>query len=187
MIDDLKNAGVDELRMKLFVNLEEVKVTIQDSLLLREQLSSRERAQLTSSLIKIVHEQALLVGAHAAKQIAVADAGNVVNEEAMAYAKDVVRFMELSEKMAAANHGRSRLTADDADAIIDADLVEPTVPDLLRQFEAEATCLNRNPCRSTSVQMATDTQQTSSEERSVPRGSAAESGWASPQSVEASG
>ncbi len=131
----IKNARIEDLRAKLFVDLEEVKALVLDALLFGDDLSPRERAQQTNALIKIVHEQALLVGAHSPKQIAVTSEAPPVNEEAQAYAEKVVRFMELSEKLAAIGPPRTQLTTEYADELIEAEVAEPEVPELLRQFE----------------------------------------------------
>jgi len=59
-------------------------------------------------------------------------------EDARRYAENVVRFMELSEKMTAAMHQCERLTPGGVDAVIVADLVEPVSPDLLRQYQEQS-------------------------------------------------
>jgi len=91
-----------------------------------------------ASYIKLIHEQALLTGSHSPKQMAITnESAPAENEEAQAYAEKVVRFMELSEKLAAIGPPRTQLTTEYADELIDADVAEPEVPELLRQFESE--------------------------------------------------
>jgi hypothetical protein len=87
-------------------------------------------------MVRLSHEQALLVGAHAPKQIAVTDDAPVENEQAMEKAQRMIQFMTLSEKMAAVGPGRRGLTPQEADDIIEADTSEPTTPELLQEYEA---------------------------------------------------
>jgi hypothetical protein len=92
-------------------------------------------------LIKLVHEQALLVGAHGPKQLKVTSEVPPENEEAAAYARGVVRFMDLADKIAGSGYGSGRNPRDaDTEQLLEADVPEsPTVkPELLRQVEAIA-------------------------------------------------
>jgi hypothetical protein len=89
-------------------------------------------------LLKLVHEQALLVGAHSPKQIAVTKDEPVVNEQALEYSRGVVRFMELADKIAASGYGSGRSEpVVDVDVVMQGDVTEtPEKPELLRQYEA---------------------------------------------------
>jgi hypothetical protein len=88
--------------------------------------------------LKIVHEQAMLVGAHAPKQIAVTNAQPAVNEEAEEYARGVVQFMDLADKIAASGYGSGRAKlAVDPELLLEADVHETTEkPELLSAYEA---------------------------------------------------
>jgi hypothetical protein len=130
-MEAVKNVGVEDLRAKLFADLEEAKVGLQDTLGEVDDLPPKERVQLTGALVRLSHEQALLFGAHAPKQIAVTDEAPTVNEEAMAAAQRMIQFMTLSEKMAAVGRPRARLSSEAADELIEADVVEAEVPELL--------------------------------------------------------
>jgi hypothetical protein len=131
----VRNAGVEDLRLKLFADLEEAKVGLQDTMAEEDDLLPKERVQLSGALVRLTHEQALLFGAHAPKQIRVDNALPVVNEQAAQRAREMVRFMELSDKMAAVGPGRRGLTAQEADDIIEAD-PEVVTPELLREYES---------------------------------------------------
>jgi hypothetical protein len=136
-MDAVRNAGVEDLRLKLFADLEEVKVGLQDTFAEVDDLPPKERVQLIGAMVRLSHEQALLFGAHVPKQIRVDNASPVENEQAAQRAREIVEFMELSEKMAAVGPGRRGLTTQEAENIIEADEIKPSKPELLREFEEQ--------------------------------------------------
>ncbi len=93
-----------------------------------------------SMLLKIIHEQAMLVGAPAPKQVSVSQAQPAVNEEAEEYARGVVQFMNLADKIAASGYGSGRsATAVDHELRSEMDVQQETgTPELLLAFEAGA-------------------------------------------------
>jgi hypothetical protein len=137
-IEDFRNTSWAHLEM-LRIELEPaIHITRNplDGSLLPEGVRVTPHKDDVSSYIKIIHEQALLTGTHAPKQVAITGDAPTVNEEAAA-AQRLVRFMTLSEKMAAVGPGRRGLTAQEADDIIVADTAEPTTPELLQEYEAQ--------------------------------------------------
>jgi hypothetical protein len=134
----VREAGVEKVRLQLYVDLEEAKAQVQNALLFSPDLSPRERNQLFASLVKIVHEQALLIGAHAQKQLHVTEDIPETNEQAEEYARGVVEFMNLADKIAASGYGSGRTPPDaPTDFVGYAGTVETDeMPELLRQYEA---------------------------------------------------
>jgi hypothetical protein len=82
-------------------------------------------------------DAAYRVGRYKGRQLAVTNGPQPENKEARAKAERMIQFMALSEKMAAVGPGRRELTTQEADNIIEAETVEPTTPELLREFEEQ--------------------------------------------------
>jgi hypothetical protein len=140
-IESVGNAGVHQLRTGLFADLQEAKELVQVAIFFSTELSTRERTQLINQLVKLVHEQALLIGAHAPRQLKVTNEVPPENEEAAAYARGVVRFMDLADKIAGSGYGSGRTElGSDAEELLEADVPElPIVKtELLRMYEATA-------------------------------------------------
>jgi hypothetical protein len=135
-IESVRTAEVQELRLGLFVDLEEVKNLLQRSLLFRKDVPAKERTQLVNGIVRIVHEQALLMGAHAPRQVAVTQTV-VENPLADQYVEDLEKWMDLADKLGLSGYGsgREEMASEDAEGVLDADL-EPAPPTPLRSYQA---------------------------------------------------
>ncbi len=137
----LEDAGTDGIRRQLYAELEQLKAPFRDALFFHgDDASPRERARLAGIIVRLVHEQAVLMGVNAPRQIAVSTEQPVVNEQAEEYARGVVRFMELADKIAASGYGSGRSNlAVDHELLIEMDAQEEAgTPELLLAFEAGA-------------------------------------------------
>jgi hypothetical protein len=136
----LEDAGTDGIRRQLYAELEHMKRVFQDALFFHsDDASPRERAQLAGIILRLIHEQAVLMGVNAPKQqIAFTYEQPVRNEQAEEYARGVVRYMELADKIAASSYGSGRRepTADEK-LFLESNLHESTgTPELLLAYEA---------------------------------------------------
>ena len=138
-VESVRNAEVQELRLMLFVDLEEIKDVLQRSLLYRKDVPAKDRTQLVTGIVRIVHEQALLMGAHAPRQVAVTQTvvENPLADEYVEDLEDLEKWMDLADKIAQSGYGsgREELTHDEAESALDADS-EPTTPSLEHAYEA---------------------------------------------------
>jgi len=100
-----QEAGVEDVRLRLLVDLEELKVALQRRLFFGQEISPTEQIRLANSIVRIIHEQALLAGAHAPKQVTVESGPPVVNEKARQRARDLVEFMDLADQIARSGYG----------------------------------------------------------------------------------
>ncbi len=137
----LEDAGTDGIRRQLYAELEQIKAPFRDAFLFHsDDASPRERARLAGIIIRLIHEQAVLMGVNAQKQIAVTNDQPVVNEQAEEYARGVVQFLNLADKIAASGYGGGRSASAVAhELLIEMDVQEETgTPELLLAFEAGA-------------------------------------------------
>jgi len=135
----LDEAGTDGIRRKLYAELEALKDVFVDALFFHfDDASPREQAQLATTFVKIIHEQAVLMGVNAPRQVAVATFKPQDNEEALKLSRDVVRFMELADRIAESGYGSGRSTmAVDPELLLESDVSEATgTPELLLAYEA---------------------------------------------------
>jgi hypothetical protein len=95
----LRDSSIEEIRIGLYVDLEELLVITEQAFYHNPDLSRRERNRLVCVIVRLIHEQAWLMGLHAPRQVAVVKDQPVKNEQAEAFARDVARFIELSNKM----------------------------------------------------------------------------------------
>ena len=92
----LEDAGTDGIRRQLYAELEQLKAVFEDAFFFHsDDASPRERARLAGIILRLIHEQAVLMGVQAPRQIAVTSDQPVVNEQAEEYARGVVRYMQL--------------------------------------------------------------------------------------------
>jgi hypothetical protein len=149
MAQSLRDTSIEEVRLRLYVELQELLAVLQDAFFFDDDLSPRERGQLVSSIVKVVHEQALVMGLHAPRQVAVVNEQPVENEQAAKYARDLVTFMNLCDKIAASGYGSGRSPETlDTELLLEADAADsPLKPELLRQFEAGELATEPRPRR----------------------------------------
>lgn len=136
----LEEAGTDGIRRQLYAELEMLKAPFRDALFFHsDDASPRERARLTGIILRLIHEQAVLMGVNAPKQqIAITHEQPVKNEQAEEYARGVVEYMRLADKIAASGYGsgRAKPTVDD-ELFLETNLHESTgTPELLLAYEA---------------------------------------------------
>jgi hypothetical protein len=144
----LEDAGTDGIRRQLYAELEQLKAVFRDALFFHsDDATPRERRQLADVIIKLIHEQAVLMGVNAPRQIAVSNEQPVRNEQAEEYARGVVEYMELADKIAASGYGSGRsVSAVDHELLIEMDVPEETdAPELLLAFEAGALEADPDP------------------------------------------
>jgi len=130
----LEEAGTDGIRRQLYAELEMLKAPFRDAFFFHsDDASPRERARLANIIIRLIHEQAVLMGVQAPRQVAITSSPPPVNEEALAFSRDVVRFMDLSDKIAASGYGSGR-----TELAVD--------PDLLLETDVQVTTGNLSYC-----------------------------------------
>ena len=145
----LEDAGTDGVRRQLYAELEHMKRVFRDALFFHsDDASPRERARLTGIILRLIHEQAVLMGVNAPKQqFAFTYEQPVRNEQAEEYARGVVRYMELADKIAASGYGSGRREPRaDEKQFLEANRHESTgTPELLLAYEAGALEMDPDP------------------------------------------
>lgn len=144
----LEDAGTDGIRRQLYAELEQLKRVFRDAFFFHgDDASPRERRQLADVMIKLIHEQAMLMGVQAPRQISVSNEQPVRNEEAEEYARGVVEYMRLADKIAASGYGSGRsASAVDHELLIEMDVPDESgTPELLLAFEAGALEADPDP------------------------------------------
>jgi hypothetical protein len=129
----LRDCSIEETRIGLFVDLEMLLRTTEQAFYHNPDLSRRERNRLVTMIVKLIHEQAWLMGLHAPRQTVVTNEQPVKNEQAEAFAQDVARFIELSNKMVRSAPG-------DPEASVD---TEPSLDAEASELAAEKSWLLR--------------------------------------------
>jgi hypothetical protein len=141
-----RTAELEAIRRELWADLEEVKRALEAALFPRRLPDGLKlpaglgvippKKDDVMSLVKIVHEQALLMGVHAPKQTSVT---HKIEENPLAdqFANDLNEWMDLADKIARSGYGlgREELSHEEAENVLDAD-GEPTKPALLRAYAA---------------------------------------------------
>jgi hypothetical protein len=144
---------VVEYRRQLWADLEEVKLTLAPALFPRSLPDGTPLPEgigvipadkdAAATFLKFCHEQALLVGAHAPKQTTTT---HKVEENAQAdqFANDLTEWMDLADKLGMSGYGsgREELSHEDAESVLDADIVPTPRPPLLEQVEEAASKTN---------------------------------------------